>query len=88
MYVIWKIGYERTIAWNNDPTKYDEQHEIHNKWLLATTTTTIMHQTSLWKMGRTGDELYLESLLLLHSCGNCSKHECKTQLAVFMDTVA
>jgi len=35
MYMIWKIRCERTIAWNNDPTKTHSTHEIHNKWLQA-----------------------------------------------------
>ena len=35
MYMIWKLRCERTIAWNNDPTKYHSPHEIHNKWLQA-----------------------------------------------------
>ena len=33
MYMIWKIRCERSITWNNDPTKFHAQHEIHNKWL-------------------------------------------------------
>ena len=33
MYTIWKMRCERTIAWENDPTKYHAPHEIHNKWL-------------------------------------------------------
>ena len=35
MYMIWKIRCERTISWNNDPTKSHSTLEIHNKWLQA-----------------------------------------------------
>ena len=35
MYMIWKIRCERTISWNNNPTKSHSSHKIHNKWLQA-----------------------------------------------------
>ena len=38
MYMIWKIRCERTITWDNDPTKTHSTHEIHNKWLQAINT--------------------------------------------------
>ena len=38
MYMIWKIRCERTIMWDNDPTKTHSAYEIHNKWLQAINT--------------------------------------------------
>ena len=38
MYMIWKIRCERTITWDNDPTKTHSAHKIHNKWLQAINT--------------------------------------------------
>jgi ribonuclease HI len=35
MHLIWKIRCERTITWNNDPSKFHTPTEIHNKWLQA-----------------------------------------------------
>ena len=35
IYMIWKLRCERTITWNNDPSRIHTEHEIHNKWLQA-----------------------------------------------------
>ena len=34
-YMIWKTRCERTITWDNDPTRSHSPNEIHNNWLQA-----------------------------------------------------